>query len=65
MGAAVRFFGRAPLTGKRLIADGLSYPGIGSTEHGRPPEGYPLFVSREYLGDGPAVYRRVAHGILS
>ena len=69
MGAAVRFSGRAPLTGKRLAAHrlaagDLNYPGIGSTEHGRPPEGYPCFVSREYLGVGPAVYRRVAYGIL-
>lgn len=65
MGAAVRFFGRAPLTGKRLAAGGLNYPGIGFTEHGRAPEGYACLVSREYLGDGPAVYRRVAKAILS
>ncbi|MCO4239027.1 DUF1990 domain-containing protein [Pseudarthrobacter sp. MDT3-28] len=64
MGAAVRVFGRAPLTGKRLAPGGLNYPGTGFTEHGRAPEGYPCLVSREYLGDGPAVYRRVAHGIL-
>jgi uncharacterized protein (UPF0548 family) len=65
VGAGVRFFWRAPLTGKRLAAGDLNYPGIGSTEHGPPPEGYLFFVSREYLGDGPAVYRRVAHGILT
>ncbi|MBE4717706.1 DUF1990 family protein [Pseudarthrobacter sp. AB1] len=65
MGAADRFFGRVPLTGKRLAAGHLNYPGVGSTQHGRTPEGYPLVVSRDYLGDGPAVYRRVAHGILT
>lgn len=65
MGAAVRFFGRAPLSDKRLAAGELNYPGIGSTEHGPPPEGYPCLVSHSYLGDGPAVYRRVAQGILT
>lgn len=65
MGAAVRFFGRAPLSDKRLAAGELNYPGIGSTEHGPPPEGYPCLVSQSYLGDGPAVYRRVAQGILT
>ena len=65
MGAAVRFPKRAPLTGKRLAAGELNYPGIGSTEHGPPPEGYPSLVSKSYLGDGPAVYRRVAQGILT
>jgi uncharacterized protein (UPF0548 family) len=65
VGAAVRFFGRAPLSDKRLAAGELNYPGIGSTEHGPPPEGYPCLVSQSYLGDGPAVYRRVAQGILT
>lgn len=65
MGAAVRFFGRAPMTGKRLADGGLDYPGIGFTEHGRAPEGYACFESREYLGEGLALYRRVAHGILT
>ncbi|BAS07171.1 conserved hypothetical protein [Arthrobacter sp. Hiyo4] len=65
MGAAVRFFGRVPLTGKRPAAGGLNYPGIGLTEHGRAPEGYPCVVSREYLGEGLALYRRVAQGILT
>jgi uncharacterized protein (UPF0548 family) len=65
VGAAVRFFGRAPLSDKRLAAGELNYPGIGSTEHGRPPEGYPCLVSQSYLGDGPAVYCRVAQGILT
>jgi len=44
---------------------GLNYPGIGSTEHGQAPEGFPCLVSRAYLGDGPALYRRVAQGILT
>ncbi|HAG58848.1 MAG TPA: DUF1990 domain-containing protein [Arthrobacter bacterium] len=65
MGAAVRVFGRAPLTGKRLATGGLNYPGIGSTEHGPPPAGYRCLVSQTYLGDGAAVYLRVAHGILT
>jgi uncharacterized protein (UPF0548 family) len=52
------------LTEKRLAAGELNYPGIGSTEHGQPPEGYPCLVSQTYLGDGLAVYRRVARGIL-
>jgi uncharacterized protein (UPF0548 family) len=54
-----------PLTEKRLAGGGLNYPGIGSTESGRPPEGYPCLVSQTYLGEGLAVYRRVAKGILS
>ena len=54
-----------PLTEKRLAAGELNYPGIGSTEHGQPPEGYPCLVSQTYLGDGLAVYRQVARGILS
>ena len=44
---------------------GLNYPGIGSTEHGPPPEGFPCLVSQVYLGDGLALYRRVAQGILT
>ena len=44
---------------------GLNYPGIGSTEHGQAPAGFPCLVSRAYLGDGPALYRRVAQGILT
>ena len=45
--------------------DGLNYPGIGSTEHGQAPAGFPCLVSRAYLGDGPALYQRVAQGILT
>ena len=30
----------------------LNYPGIGSTEHGQAPEGFPCLVSQAYLGDG-------------
>ena len=53
------------MTEKRLAGGGLNYPGIGSTESGRPPEGYTCTVSQAYLGEGLAVYRRVAQGILS
>ncbi len=71
MGAADRFPGdgrspgRTALTGKRMAAGGLNYPGIGSTEHGPTPERYTCLVSQTYLGDGLAVYRRVAQGILT
>jgi uncharacterized protein (UPF0548 family) len=44
---------------------GLNYPGIGSTEHGQAPEGFPCLVSRTHLGQGPDTYRRVAQGILT
>ena len=49
----------------RTARGGLNYPGIGSTEHGQAPPGYPSLVSRTYLGDGPETYRRVAQGILA
>ena len=35
---------------KRLVGGGLDYPGVGATENGRPPEGYPCLVSQAYLG---------------
>ncbi|MBT2553260.1 DUF1990 family protein [Arthrobacter sp. ISL-5] len=53
------------MTGKRLARGELNYPGIGSTEHGQPPEGFPCLVSQTYLGEGLAVYRRVAQGLLT
>lgn len=53
------------MTEKRLARGELNYPGVGSTEHGPPPEGFPCLVSRTYLGDGLALYRRVAQGILT
>ncbi len=46
-------------------AAGLNYPGVGSTEHGQAPEGFPRVVSRTCLGEGPDTYRRVAQGILA
>lgn len=49
----------------RIAHGGLNYPGIGSTEHGQPPEGFPCVVTQAYLGDGLALYRRVAQGILT
>ena len=49
----------------RIARGGLNYPGIGSTERGQSPEGFPCVVTRAYLGDGPALYRRVAQGILT
>lgn len=53
------------MTEKRLARGELNYPGIGSTEHGQHPEGYPCLVSQAYLGEGLAVYRRVAQGLLT
>lgn len=53
------------MTEKRLARGELNYPGIGSTEHGQHPEGYPCLVSQAYLGEGLAVYRRVARGVLA
>ncbi|PTT67801.1 DUF1990 family protein [Arthrobacter sp. HMWF013] len=53
------------MTDKRLVGGRLDYPGVGATENGRPPEGYPSLVSQAYLGDGAALYRRVAQGILT
>ena len=53
------------MTEKRLAAGEVNYPGIGSTEHGRPPEGYPCLVTQTYLGEGLALYHRVAQGILT
>ncbi|MCU1517928.1 MAG: hypothetical protein JWQ75_2649 [Pseudarthrobacter sp.] len=50
---------------KRLAAGSLNYQGIGSTEHGRQPEGYRCIVLETHLGSGPAIYRRVAQGILT
>lgn len=49
----------------RIARGALNYPGIGSTEHGQAPEGFPCVVSRAYLGDGQALYRRVADGVLA
>ena len=36
----------------RIARGALNYPGIGSTEHGQAPEGFPCLVSRTYLGAG-------------
>ncbi len=30
----------------RIVRGELNYPGIGSTEHGQPPEGFPCVVTR-------------------
>lgn len=49
----------------RIARGGLNYPGIGSTEHGPPPDGFRCLVSRAYLGEGLPTYLRVAQGILS
>ena len=38
-----------------IARGGLNYPGIGATEHGPPPEGFPCLVTQAYLGEGPAL----------
>lgn len=43
---------------------GLNYPGIGSTQRGTAPAGYPEVLEEAFLGCGMAVYQRVAAGIL-
>ncbi|KQN89066.1 DUF1990 family protein [Arthrobacter sp. Leaf69] len=49
----------------RVARGALNYPGIGFTEHGQAPAGFPCLVSRTHLGAGPEAYRRVAEGILA
>lgn len=49
---------------ERPAVDGLNYPGIGSTERGTAPAGYPRVAEEALLGNGMEVYQRVAAGIL-
>jgi uncharacterized protein (UPF0548 family) len=49
---------------ERLAASGLNYPGIGSTQRGTAPAGYPRVLEETLLGTGMEVYLRVAAGIL-
>jgi uncharacterized protein (UPF0548 family) len=53
------------VTGPRLAAGELNYDGIGLTEHGPLPAHLESVVTRAYLGEGHAIYRRVADGILT
>lgn len=53
------------MTEKRLARGDLNYPGIGSTLDGKPPEGFPCLVTQAYLGQGPAMFYKVARGILA
>jgi uncharacterized protein (UPF0548 family) len=53
------------MTEKRLAGGDLNYPGIGSTQDGIPPEGFPCLVTQVYLGEGPATFHKVARGILA
>lgn len=53
------------MTEKRLARGALNYPGIGSTQDGMPPEGFPCLVTQAYLGEGSATFHRVARGILA
>ena len=53
------------MTDKRLARGDLNYPGIGSTQEGAPPEGFPCLVTQEYLGEGAGTYHTVARGILT
>lgn len=45
-------------------AGALHYPGIGGTEHGTAPAGYATVLKEVHVGNGLAVYRRLADGIL-
>jgi uncharacterized protein (UPF0548 family) len=53
------------VTGPRLASGELNYDGIGSTEHGPLPPHVESVITRSYLGEGLAMYRRVAQGILT
>jgi uncharacterized protein (UPF0548 family) len=50
---------------ERAAAGALNYPGIGGTENGTVPAGYPRVLERILIGNGMGVYQRVAAGILS
>ena len=49
----------------RIARGELNYPGIGTTEHGPPPEGTECLVTQAYIGDGQAAYRRAVQGMLT
>jgi uncharacterized protein (UPF0548 family) len=53
------------MSGPRFASGELNYEGIGSTEHGRPPADVQCLVSRAYLGEGLAAYRRAVQGLLT
>lgn len=71
MGTPGRDQGRKPVRIKRKAGGdlnwrgGLSYPGIGGTEHGAAPEGYATVLEEVHLGSGMSAYHQVADGILS
>lgn len=53
------------MTGSRIAPGELNYQGIGSTELGPVPPDVDCVVTQAYVGDGAAVYRRLAQGILT
>jgi uncharacterized protein (UPF0548 family) len=53
------------VTSPRIAAGELNYDGIGATEHGPLPPDLESVTTRADLGEGQALYRRVAHGILA
>ncbi|MDQ1596014.1 MAG: hypothetical protein QOH40_2570 [Arthrobacter pascens] len=53
------------MSDKRLARGDLNYPGIGFTQDGAPPEGFPCLVTQAYLGEGAGTYHTVARGILT
>lgn len=53
------------MSGPRIAAGELNYPGIGSTESGPTPEGIECLVTQAYVGDGEAAYRRAVQGLLT
>lgn len=50
--------------GRKTKHMNLTYPGIGFTEEGRVPDGFPSVVREAHLGEGRDLYLRVARGIL-
>ena len=52
------------MTGPRIAAGELGYEGIGSTEHGPPPD-VDCLVTRAYVGEGLETYRSVVRGVFS
>lgn len=49
----------------RIAAGTLNYEGIGSTEHGPPPEGTECQLTQAYIGTGQAAFRRAVQGLLT
>ncbi|MCU1530898.1 MAG: hypothetical protein JWO49_469 [Arthrobacter sp.] len=53
------------MSGLRIAPGQLNYQGIGSTEHGPVPAEVECLISRAYVGEGGAAYRRAVQGMLT